>query len=111
MFEITMLDEDSMANDGLTDQERDKIIGILQALFPGIKVYLYGSRARKEFREFSDIDIALDAEHKLDYIDVGEARNILNASNFPYNFDVVDYQSISSDFKNIIDSEKIIWKN
>lgn len=95
----------------LDEKYKNKIISILSALFPRTKIYLFGSRARKTNREFSDIDIALDAGRPLDNIDVGEARDMLAESNVPYKIDVLDLQSVPEEMKKIILKEGVLWKS
>jgi predicted nucleotidyltransferase len=41
-------------------QEKETIIRLLEALFPKVKIYLLGSRARGTYSVTSDIDLALD---------------------------------------------------
>ncbi len=45
-------------------KSKDKIVRVLKALFPGAKIILYGSRARGDAHDNSDIDIAIDAGKK-----------------------------------------------
>ncbi len=75
----------------LEKEYKDKIIKLLTVLFPDAKIYLYGSRARGDNSERSDIDIAIDAGKELAPRKIGEAREILIASLVPYAFDVVDF--------------------
>ena len=76
------------------------------ALIPGAKLYLYGSYARGEAQAYSDIDLALEALDPLPREYVGEVRDMLNASNMPYQFDVVDLNSVHDALKkNIVQNE------
>lgn len=52
---------------------KQKIIALINALIPDAKVILYGSRARGDFAEWSDIDLALDVGKRLpvENVDVG----------------------------------------
>lgn len=94
----------------IDEQTRKKIIAIVHALQPGIKIYLFGSRARGTHGERSDIDLALDAGHALRPSHVGEVRDMLNASNMPFMFDVVDMRSVSQEMHHLIKTEGIEWK-
>jgi predicted nucleotidyltransferase len=40
-------------------------------------MYLFGSRARGTHQPSSDIDLAIDAGRKLDFLEVAQARNVL----------------------------------
>ncbi len=84
-----------------------KIIGILHTLFPGAKIYLYGSRARGTNREYSDIDLAIDTGKP--QINIGEARAIFEASHIPYKIDIVDLQSASPKLREMILKDGKIW--
>ena len=97
-------------NTGIDDSIKQKIIKVSHALLPGVKVYLYGSRARGTYRAGSDIDIALDAEHKISRFQVSELRDMLNASNIMYKIDVVDLHAIPEEMRSVILTEGILWK-
>ena len=54
-----------------------------------VKIYLFGSRARGDFRKYSDIDIAV--ESKEDIRDkIIELKEILEESNLIYKVDIVE---------------------
>jgi predicted nucleotidyltransferase len=95
---------------GIDNALKQKIIGIVKVLVPKVKIYLYGSRARGTHNERSDIDIALDRGEKIPRIDVGEVRDMLNASNIIYKIDVVDLNSISPEMREVILKEGLLWK-
>lgn len=94
---------------GIKDEEKRKITEVIKALIPNVMIYLYGSRARGTFKQGSDIDIALDAGKQIPRIDVGEIKDMLNASNMIYKFDIVDLYSIPKEMKTIILKEGIKW--
>lgn len=98
-----------LINMELQEQTKLKIINVIQALIPQADVYLFGSRATGQYNAHSDIDIALDAGHPLDRFDVGEVRDMLNASNMPWSFDIVDLQTVGADFKKNIAAEGVLW--
>lgn len=95
----------------IDESTQKKIITVLSALFPNAKIILFGSRARGTASEWSDIDLALDAQEKIDFIDIGEARDVLSALNIPYKIDIVDFQSVSPEMKKLIKDGGIIWKS
>lgn len=90
---------------------REKIIRVVKALFPEAKVILYGSRARGTEREFSDIDLALDAGQKLSRHDVQEAVGMFAESNIPYKIDIVDFYSVPPAMQQAIREEGVLWKD
>ncbi len=93
----------------LDDEIKNKIIRVIHALIPKADIYLFGSRATGKHHDRSDIDIALDADKPLDRLDVGEIRDMLNASNIPYSFDIVDLHNIGEDLKKDIYAQGILW--
>lgn len=91
-------------------QEKESIIRLLRALFPKVKIYLFGSKARGDFTVRSDIDLALDAGHKLSTLEIAKAKNVIEALNIPQSVDIVDLYSISAVMKEVILKEGIEWK-
>jgi len=88
-----------------------KIIGILSALFPDAKIILFGSRARGTEREFSDVDLALDAGKPLSRHAIQEAVAMFSQSNIPYKIEIVDVHEVSEEMKDAIKKEGIVWKD
>ncbi len=97
-------------DDGVIKKYKLKIISLLRALFPDVKIYLYGSRAQGSHREWSDIDLALDGGQALERYDLGEAREILAGSRVPYTVQIVDLHAISPEFKEAIKKDLILWQ-
>ena len=92
-----------------TIKEKDSIIKLLDALFPNVKIYLFGSRARGTARVTSDIDLALDAGHRLSSLELEKAKNVLSALNIPQSIDVVDLNSVPQAMREMILKEGIKW--
>lgn len=95
--------------DGLPKELKRKIYGILKVLFPDSIIYLYGSRARGNFHETSDIDLALDNGKSKERLRLGEAQAILEGLHNPYKIDLVDLNYLPEDMKNTILQEGIKW--
>lgn len=90
-------------------KEKETIIRLLDALFPGVRIYLFGSRARGTNRPTSDIDLALDAGRKLSFVEVKQALNVLETLYIAQKIDLVDLSSVPADLKEIILREKVDW--
>lgn len=81
----------------------------LKDFFQGedVEIYLFGSRARGENSEFSDIDIAIlsrqDISDKLVVL-----RYILEESNLPFKVDIVDLNKARY-LKEVIKKEGVRW--
>jgi predicted nucleotidyltransferase len=95
--------------DGVIPKEKDKIISLILALFPGAKIYLYGSRAKGNFMEWSDIDLAIDVGKKIENLDKYEINSILEASNTPYKASVVDVNGVNEEFRQEIFERGCLW--
>jgi predicted nucleotidyltransferase len=80
---------------GLTDRDKQTISSIL-ADFPYVsKVFIFGSRAKGNFRAGSDIDLAI-MDDQVSMKDLLRLRSKLEDSDLPYSVDVVHYPSIKS---------------
>jgi len=93
-----------------TEQYKKIIIPIIEKHVPHAKIILYGSRARKDARQGSDIDIALDTGKKIDLLILSKIINELEESNLPILFDIVDFQAVSEHMQKEIMKDGIIWK-
>lgn len=96
----------------LREDEKALAIRLLEALHPGVVIYLFGSRARGDNSPTSDYDLALDAGKPLDFLETAKARNVLEAGlHIPWTIDVVDLHSVPDYLRTTILKEGIIWKN
>lgn len=94
----------------ISKEDREKIIGLIKALLPSAKIYLFGSRARGTHSQFSDIDSAVDAAQELSLLALDELKSILAASNLLYRIDVVDFCVVAEDMQRTIVCEGILWR-
>ncbi len=79
-------------NFGLKESTLDKIIECLSS-FPQVKrAQIYGSRAKGDFKAYSDIDIALWGN--LGPLDAGRVRAELEELPTLYKFDVLHYDTL-----------------
>lgn len=96
---------------GVDEKTKQKIIVLISALIPRAKIYLFGSRARGKFAQWSDIDLALDTGFPIKNVDLDEVKSVLEGTNIPYKVDVVDLHFISKDMRESIEKEGILWKS
>ena len=75
------------------------IVPIIRKYLPQAHIILYGSRARGDFSGGSDIDIAIDAGHKIDMLIMSKIIGGLEESKLPICFDIVDFWKVSEDMK------------
>jgi type I restriction enzyme S subunit len=87
----------------LSNSELKIINDILQVNVPNCKAKAFGSRVKGEFKENSDLDLAIVGNGKLGFSKMGELKLSFEESDLPFRVDVLDYNSISENFRNIID--------
>ena len=82
---------------GLRPTDIALIISTLQSCTEVDAAYLFGSRARGNYRPGSDVDIALIGNH-ITFNTIARIKELLQEqSKMPYQFDIVDYTHCKSD--------------
>ncbi|WP_203248915.1 nucleotidyltransferase family protein [Sporosarcina beigongshangi] len=85
---------------------------INQTLFnEDVKVYLFGSWARNEEKQSSDIDIAVESYYQLSPSKWLELHDWIEESIIPYNVDIVNLEDASSALIQNVKSEGVVWKD
>lgn len=94
---------------GLKDRHYEELKA-LYFLYPNIEeIIIFGSRARGDYKERSDIDIAIKGN--LSKLDIAMIREQLEESRIPYMVDVIEYNKIvDKNFKEEIDRDGIVLK-
>jgi predicted nucleotidyltransferase len=79
---------------GLLDTDLDAIVSLLSNHTEVERVYIFGSRAKGNFKNGSDVDLALKGD-KLDFDTLSKISYFLNEeTNMPYKFDVLNYHAV-----------------
>ena len=73
----------------------------------GVKIYLFGSRARGDNSIFSDVDIGIISDNDISK-DIVYLRELLEESSIPYKIDIVDLSKNDRLYK-IVLQEGIRW--
>ncbi|CAG5011876.1 hypothetical protein DYBT9275_05044 [Dyadobacter sp. CECT 9275] len=95
---------------GLKESDISDITQILNR-YPGIsRAYIFGSRAKGNYKSGSDVDIAVKGDD-ISYDTILNIAAYLNEETLmPYHFDVLNYQTIqSSDLREHIDRTGIMF--
>lgn len=92
---------------GFTEEERKWMDDIFTSIPHIKKVLLYGSRAKGNFREFSDVDITLLGD-ELTHDDMLDLYDKLYDSDLPYNYDVSIFSKLED--KDFIEHIKRVGK-
>lgn len=90
---------------------KDKIIKVIEIFYPNAKIYLFGSRARGDNAEQSDIDIAIDAGIAIPIPTRGQIVSMIDALNIPQKTDLVDFQRAPQLLKENILKDGVVWKS
>ena len=72
-----------------------------------VEIYLFGSRARGDNSEFSDVDLAVIAKENVEN-DLVVLREIIENSNLPYKVDLVDVSRNESLMETVL-REGVKW--
>ena len=81
---------------------------ILRTHLPaGVKVWVFGSRANWTTKDSSDLDLAVAGPSKLDYRVMADLEIAFEESDIPYTVDVVDLNAVSSEFREIVEVQKV----
>ncbi|MGJ3502327.1 putative nucleotidyltransferase [Piscirickettsia salmonis] len=95
-------------NHGLPERTVKTLQGIFKAHPVVEKVILFGSRAKGNFKEYSDIDLALVG--KVDYSLANKVKSEIEESDIPYEVDVCAYAEVdNSAFKKAIDDIGLVF--
>jgi predicted nucleotidyltransferase len=85
------------------------LLDIIRKKLPKCKIFLFGSRARKDNQPGADIDLALDMGRKIDFKIILSLYNDIEDTTIPLTVDLVDLHSVSGSLKNEIKKEGILW--
>lgn len=84
-------------------EHRRIVLDVLDAHMPAeAAVWVFGSRANGRARRYSDLDLAIDAGRRLTIDETAVLREAFDESDLPYRVDIVDWQAISPEFRNLI---------
>jgi predicted nucleotidyltransferase len=90
----------------------EEIKRILNEHVPDCEVRAFGSRVEGKADKFSDLDLVLISNIKLNWRKIEQLKDALAASCLPMTVDVIDYNAISEEFRQIINKQyEVIQKN
>ncbi len=89
----------------ITHNEKKIIQDIFQKNIPNVEVRAFGSRIRNDYRKTSDIDLAILAKEKIDYVTFAKLQMEFSDSDLPFKVDIVDMKRTSPEFVKLINSE------
>lgn len=93
----------------LSAEDKNEIIKILRVFLPEVKIVAFGSRVTEKARPFSDLDLCIMHDKKIEVMRVAELRSVFEGSFLPFRVDVVEWVDLSAPFKkNIAENHVVI---
>jgi predicted nucleotidyltransferase len=87
----------------LTKEQLEILLTILEEFVPNCEVRVFGSRFLGTAKKFSDLDLALVGENKIDFQALSKIGEAFEESDLPFRVDVVDWHAITPEFQKVID--------
>ena len=87
----------------LPKDQLETVSRIIAEHVPGCEVRVFGSRVKGSAKPWSDLDVALVGAGKLDLLTVAGVREALEESDLPVRVDILDWHSISPEFRAVIE--------
>lgn len=95
---------------GLNESSYKLMLSLLSkelATLSPLKVYVFGSRARGDFKKNSDLDLVVEIYNgTMSALDAEKLKGKFEDSNFPYKVDVVPSEKVFEAYRKQIESEK-----
>ena len=73
----------------------------------GCQAWVFGSRANWTTKDSSDLDLAVEGANTLDYKTMAGLEIAFEESDLPYTVDIVDLNSVSPKFREIVEEQKV----
>jgi len=92
----------------------ESLKNIVKDVFKGedVTVILFGSRARGDYFETSDVDVGILPRGEVNKSKIALLRERIENSNIPYKVDVVDLSLASKEFADkVLKEGLLIWKS
>lgn len=76
-----------------------------------VTIVLFGSRARKEHKKYSDVDIGLIPARGIDEKVITLLKEKIENSNIPYKVDIININEVTEDFRKQILKDAVTWSD
>lgn len=74
----------------------------------GAKVWVFGSRARGDHQQFSDLDLYIECESDIDRF-INDLNELLEESDLPIKVDLVQDKHFVNSYRESMTKDRIIW--
>lgn len=89
----------------------EEIKRILSRIIPEYEVWAFGSRIKGNNHKYSDLDLALISETRIDWRLIESLKDEFSESDLPIRVDVVDYKSVPEVLKKMIEVDHVVIKD
>ena len=86
----------------LTTPQLTTVRAIWRRHIPDRQVLVFGSRAQGKAKPFSDLDLAIMGLKPLTLAESSALQSAFSASDLPFKVDLVDWASVSDEFRRVI---------
>jgi predicted nucleotidyltransferase len=90
---------------------RTELTTLILKRIPSARIYLFGSRARKTYREGADIDVAILAETKIPRSVIHALYDDIDESRIPVEVDLVDLFDADPRLLDEVKRDGVKWTN
>ena len=88
----------------ITRKEHDIVLELVRQYFPCCEVRVFGSRYKGQAKPYSDLDLVLLGDDVLDWKQLAELKEAFQESELPFRVDVLDWHSLSPEFRKVIET-------
>jgi len=75
---------------------------ILSRLLPGAEIWVFGSRVTSNYKKYSDLDLLVRYAEKIGQKEMYKLMDAFEESDLPIKVDVLDWNTIDTDFQEIV---------
>ncbi len=81
----------------------EMVLALLSNYLPGCEVRVFGSRFSGAAKPYSDLDLAVVGQNRLDGRVLAELKEAFQESELPFRVDLLDWNAISDEFRAVIE--------
>lgn len=94
----------------LSPEQLAEVVSILVKFVPECEIKAFGSRVTGGALQYSDLDLAICSDQKINQIRIWQLEEAFSDSDLPFTVDVLDWHDISDQFRGKIDEHCEIIK-
>jgi predicted nucleotidyltransferase len=88
----------------ITKHEQEIILDIIKRYVPACEVRAFGSRVNGKVKAYSDLDLAVVGDSKLDNNTLFDMKELFQESELTFRIDLLDWHAISPEFRKVIEA-------